>query len=165
MLLFLEEHRLQILQGLKTETRRPTWTPGTKTKPSREKTARPAVPGAIHDFFTRPPFCRPPGTPFCSALILECGREPLGAIGVAGAFSEGYPSVHSYIGVWEKIWGAGSWRRDFRREVFVIRFQVTAQFVCAKCWDPEEPEYLRPWNRFRPEKYCRLCHGPDCDNG
>lgn len=156
-MLFKEEHRLMILKGEKTETRRPTWTPGTKSKPSREKTARPAVPGGTRHFYTRPAFANPPGLPFCKALILGCEREPLRAITEMGAILEGYSCVTSYMDVWERIWGDGSWARDCNREVFVVRFKVTEQLLCARCWQPAGPQgSFWSYNR-QPERYCSSC--------
>jgi hypothetical protein len=165
-MLFKEEHRLMILKGEKTETRRPAWRVNGKSHDTTTpKASRPAVPGRIHLFYTRPAFANPPGLPFCKAKILSCEREPLWQITEKGAIAEGYQSIDKYVVIWDRIWGEGSWNRDCRREVFVIRFEVVEQLLCAKCWQaPAIKGQLRAWNQSR-ELYCISCHGPGCDNG
>lgn len=153
-----------ILRRTKTETRRPAWKATTTGALTRTVVGRrPAKPGAIRGFYTRPAFVKPnPGTPFCTALILTVHAEAVGDIDAAGAIAEGYPDVAEFCGVWERIWGEGSWSVHKSRQVYVVRFEVVEQLACVKCGEtPKIEGQLRSF-AGSVELYCIHCFGPGC---
>ena len=123
-MLFKPEHRQMILERTKTETR-------------RLSDRRPARPGAVRGFYTRPAFVNPnPGRPFCRADILEVEREQLGAMLNVDANAEGYPGgLGAFAAVWDRINGAGTWEAQQKRLVWVVRFNPIEQLGCAGCGD------------------------------
>jgi hypothetical protein len=121
-MLYKPPHRIMICELTKTETRRPY-----------TAKRRPAKPGATRGFYTRPPFCKNPGKPFCRALILSCDYERLGAITEASARAEGYESTAAFADIWESIWGPETWRRDEDNRVWVVKFRLVEQLKCAGC--------------------------------
>jgi hypothetical protein len=137
-MLFLKDHRPLILEGIKTETRRPHSRPVSRPGgPQRTRLGRrPARPEALRKFYTRPAFCRPAGTPFCTALILDCQLEPLGDIDVAGAYAEGYSTVQGFVDVWNRIWGAGRFEAQADDEIWVVKLKLIEQLACATCGIP-----------------------------
>ena len=136
-MLFKTEHRPLICEGTKTETRRPQQ--GVVDR-------RPAKPGAVRGFYTRPAWSKPGGVPFCRAAIGEVWLEPLGAITLQGAQREGYASVIDYGRVWDRIWGSGSWLAQRDVEIWVVEFQLVEQLACATCGAPREVE---AWGRLK----------------
>ncbi len=106
----------------------------TKTETRRLSERRPARPGVVRGFYTRPAFVKPnPGRPFCRAEILEVEREPLGAMRDLDARREGYRDVLQFSAVWETINGVGAWLAQQERLVWVVRFKVIEQLACAAC--------------------------------
>ncbi len=124
-MLYQVEHRQPILEILKTETRRLSL--------GLRRERRPARPGVVRGFYTRPAFCKPPGKPFCRAKILSVHREKLGDITLDGAKREGCSSVDDYVGVWDRVYGLGAWVQHAERLVWVVRFQMLVQLGCAGC--------------------------------
>lgn len=133
-MLFKPQHREPICAKLKTETRRSKRKKMDKVKVVRTTTAhRPAVPGRVRGFYTRPAFVKNPGVPFCRAKILEVYEERLGDITLEGAIAEGYGSVEAYSVIWDEINGRGAWELDQDQLIWVVKFELVEQLTCARC--------------------------------
>jgi hypothetical protein len=165
-MLFLRDHRTLILEGIKTETRRPHSRPVSRPGGSQRTRLgrRPARPEALRKFYTRPAFCRPPGVPFCTALILDCQLEPLRDIDTEGAEAEGYDSRSGFVDVWNRIWGAGSFEAQADDEIWVVKFKLIEQLGCATCGIPRNygGSYLElPLSGFTQAEQCWACRRAD----
>lgn len=111
MLLFKPEHVPMILEGRKTQTRR-IWK------------RRRVVPGSVHKCYTRAPFVKPPGQPFCSVEILGARVEWLLKISDKDALAEGYQSRDEFLDVFARINGLPRDHEGLDRVIWVVEFRV-----------------------------------------
>lgn len=79
MLLFKERFKPLVLDGTKTVTRR-----GLRRKFNV---------GSIHQAYTRPPFCTPPGVPFAKLKVLEVSVSAMREIDEREARAEGFSNL------------------------------------------------------------------------
>jgi hypothetical protein len=110
MLLFKPEAVEGILAGRKTQTRRlgkKRWNVG-----------------AIHKFYTKPPFAKGGSKPFASARILEVREETLCLVSYEDAVAEDYAGIHAFLLAFYEINKTKYTKDNLNAPVWVITFEV-----------------------------------------
>jgi hypothetical protein len=106
MLLFKERFKSLVLDGTKTVTRR-----GLRRKFNV---------GSVHQAYTRPPFCTPPGAPFAKLKVLEVTVSAMRDIDEAEARAEGFANLDELWAYFTEKDGSVDLSSEFTR----IKFEV-----------------------------------------